>query len=320
MREISKVLFDYKDVLDFEIMLGNVCNYKCHYCFPGSNEGDVKWPKGNFDLFLKNSLRLFEFYKNNFDKKRFYIKPLGGEPTLWPQLSGYLGTLRSQFETFVRISTNASRTLRYWEEHHNNFDEIIISVHNEFSDLDHIIRVSNFLYETKSCNLYVNVLMDPNNWNRSLRCFEYLEKNSENFHLGHEVVLFNGVSVYDDNQKKVLRRLKKRQVVQPYNFESEFSPPVFLDENSKECDISVSEIFLQNLNRWRGYQCNIGLDRVYMDKEGFLRGACGQTFFNESVNLFDRDFSKKLLKFDRAVCQQDCCPCSAEIILTKEKI
>ena len=27
-----------------ELDLGNVCNYKCNYCFPGANEGTKLWP------------------------------------------------------------------------------------------------------------------------------------------------------------------------------------------------------------------------------------------------------------------------------------
>ena len=30
-----------------ELDLGNVCNYKCNYCFPGANEGTVLWPDIN---------------------------------------------------------------------------------------------------------------------------------------------------------------------------------------------------------------------------------------------------------------------------------
>ena len=41
-----------KDVLRIEIMLGNTCNYKCWYCFPGSNEGTHGWPE--YDQFVKN--------------------------------------------------------------------------------------------------------------------------------------------------------------------------------------------------------------------------------------------------------------------------
>ena len=43
---------DDPNLLRIEYMPGNLCNYKCHYCFPGSNEGDVKWP--DVDLVLKN--------------------------------------------------------------------------------------------------------------------------------------------------------------------------------------------------------------------------------------------------------------------------
>lgn len=320
MTKISKVFFDYKDVLDVELMLGNVCNFKCHYCFPGSNNGDVKWPKNNYDLFLKNTHILFDFYKKNFNKKRFYIKPLGGEPTLWPLLSDYLENIRSRHEIFVRLSTNASRTLRYWKDNYKYFDEIIISVHNEFSDPDHIINVANFLYETKSCNLYVNVLMDPINWDESLYLFNYLQTNSEHFHLGTEVVVFNGVSIYNEQQKYILENLEKRRSFQPFNFENDFAPPVFYDENLNSFNISISEIFIQNLNRWKGYKCKIGVDRIYMDKAGQIKGACGQQFFTEPVNLFEENLNLKLEKFNTVICQQTVCPCSAEIILTKEKI
>jgi organic radical activating enzyme len=320
MTEISKVFFDYKDVLDVELMLGNVCNFKCHYCFPGSNEGDIKWPKDKYNLFLKNTLSLFDFYKKNFNKKRFYIKPLGGEPTLWPLLSDYLENIRSRYEVFIRMSTNASRSLRYWKDNHKHFDEIIISVHNEFSDPDHIIDVANFLYETKSCNLYVNVLMDPANWDKSLYLFKYLQANSEHFHLGTEVVVFNGVSVYDDRQKEELRNLEKRQSSQPFNFENEFDPPVFYDKNLNSIDISISEIFIQNLNKWNGYKCNVGIDRIYMDKTGKVGGACGQQFFSEPLNLFEENLDLRLQEFTPVICRQTICPCASEIILTKEKI
>ena len=40
------------DVLTIELMLGNLCNYKCSYCFPGSNEGDHPW--ANTDTLIKN--------------------------------------------------------------------------------------------------------------------------------------------------------------------------------------------------------------------------------------------------------------------------
>ena len=50
------------NVLSIEFMLGNLCNYKCSYCFPGSNEGDHPWP--DYELLIKNLKHLLDTYKN----------------------------------------------------------------------------------------------------------------------------------------------------------------------------------------------------------------------------------------------------------------
>jgi uncharacterized radical SAM superfamily Fe-S cluster-containing enzyme len=43
--EISTVHNNWKDnVFKIDINLGNYCNYKCWYCWPGSNTGTHKFP------------------------------------------------------------------------------------------------------------------------------------------------------------------------------------------------------------------------------------------------------------------------------------
>ena len=34
-----------EDLLRIELILSDVCNYECWYCFPGSNDASVRWPK-----------------------------------------------------------------------------------------------------------------------------------------------------------------------------------------------------------------------------------------------------------------------------------
>ena len=52
-----------ENVLRIEYMLGNTCNQKCNYCFPGSNEGDLPWPE--LETVKKNLKKVLDHYKNN---------------------------------------------------------------------------------------------------------------------------------------------------------------------------------------------------------------------------------------------------------------
>jgi len=315
---ISKIVTDYKDNLDVELMLSNVCNYKCHYCFPGFNEGSLKWPSDNYDLLVSNVKHLFEYYKTNLGKKKFHVKIMGGEPTVWSDLPKFVYDLKQAEECYVRMSTNASRTLRYWKEKSNLFDQIIISVHNEFSDIDHIIDVANHIYETKKSNLYVTVLMDPYNWEISVRNFEFLLNNSCNWHLAVAPVNFEGSTRYNYKQLEYLNNAPKRTALQPIDFYTGLSAPLFLDEDNNTVDTDQHKIITNKKNCFKGFKCNIGLDKIFVYGDGEIKGACGQKFFN-NVNLYSTNFIKQLESniLQPSICTQDFCSCSSEVILTK---
>ena len=56
-----------------KISIGNVCNYKCWYCWPGSNEGTFKWP--DFDLMVNHISHVLNYYIEHTDKRKFDFKP-----------------------------------------------------------------------------------------------------------------------------------------------------------------------------------------------------------------------------------------------------
>ncbi len=101
------------EYLSVEFVLGNVCNYKCHYCFPGCNEGTHRWPE--HDIIMKNMKSLFSYYRSK-GKTFIDLKIIGGETTLWPYLEKFVTEIKNTANIFIRISTNASRTLNYWEK------------------------------------------------------------------------------------------------------------------------------------------------------------------------------------------------------------
>jgi len=315
---ISKIITDYKDNLDVELMLSNVCNYKCHYCFPGFNEGNLKWPKENYDILVKNLKTLFNFYKTNHGKQKFHVKIMGGEPTVWSELPRFVYDLKQAEQCFIRMSTNASRTMRYWKENSALFDQIIISVHNGFADMDHIINVSNYIYSTGKTNLYVTVLMDPYNWKKSVDNFEYLYYNSTNWHLAVAPVNFEGLTQYSKEQLDYMNNAPKRTATQPIDLYKGLTPTVFLDEHGNKVETDQHSIIANRQNQFKGFKCNIGIDKIFLYGDGEIKGACGQKFFN-NVNIYNDSFAEQLgtTPLNASTCTQNACSCSSEVIIAK---
>ena len=90
------------------IFIHNVCNYECSYCADYHNDGSSGWPNS------------FEPYKKFIDEVKarnpyVYLEILGGEPTLWPKFQEFIDYMR-QDGIFIEYSSNASRTLRYWNQ------------------------------------------------------------------------------------------------------------------------------------------------------------------------------------------------------------
>ena len=122
------------DMLRIEYMPGNVCNQKCHYCFPGSNEGDLLWPK--FEMVRDHFSHLLKHYESQ-GKTKSDIFLVGGEVTLWKYLPDFCEHIKSNFDSIIEISTNGTKSLKWWDRYGHLFDHVSVSVHREYADIDH---------------------------------------------------------------------------------------------------------------------------------------------------------------------------------------
>ena len=78
--------------------------------------------------------------------KKILWNMLGGEPTVWKDFNEVFRQAKEYDPNcIVRMLTNGSRTLRYWEKNAKIFDEVIISYHPERADYKHCTEVSNIL-------------------------------------------------------------------------------------------------------------------------------------------------------------------------------
>ena len=91
-------------MLRIEYMLGNLCNHKCHYCFPGSNEGDMPWP--DVEIVKRNLDHLLKHFESQ-GKTKSNIFFVGGEPTLWKGLEELCLYLKENFDVIIEAHNYA---------------------------------------------------------------------------------------------------------------------------------------------------------------------------------------------------------------------
>lgn len=308
-----------KDILRIELFLGNICNYRCWYCFPGSNEGNFKWPE--LDPLVSNLSHLIEYYIVNLNKKKFLLHIIGGEPTLWPDLRILIQELKEKYKVIVSISTNGSRSLRWWNENSNIFDHVLLSCHHQYINLDHMKTLGDLLYK-KNVNLSAIVLMDPSKWATCTSIIDDLKKSKYRWPITALEVFHQTVN-YTDEQKKYISKSLKRIPNLFWWWKTKCTPnkkaTVFFADG-KKLKVPHNWLSLNQLNKFNGWKCGVGVDTLFINPLGDVSGACGEKLYDldYKYNIFDKEFKTKfnpLIKF--TTCTKNSCDCQPEINASK---
>lgn len=323
MKDIIEVKATHTDVLRIYCDFSNVCNYKCWYCFPGANTGTHPWP--DVDIIKENIVTLVNFYNKSNIINRVELHLLGGEPTLWKGLGKFVEYVKQNSECAIKILTNGSRTLRWWEEYANYFEVIHITVHHAQADLDHIEKLSKILIEKKSL-FEVKVLMDFKNWDKCVSIVDRLFNFEEDFLLSIGPIHINGVSFYTDEQKiyfnETIRKRPSSDIIERWMDQPIRKYSIVTSDNIEQEINSDTWLFLNNLNHFNGWQCNLGINYLYIDRDGVVSGTCKQKLFGleDYYNIKDPNFKNKFSpELKPVICQQQVCMCAGEAVLPKIK-
>jgi organic radical activating enzyme len=311
------------DMLRIEYMPGNTCNHKCHYCFPGSNEGDKPW--ADVELVKQNLGHLLKHYELQ-GKTKSNIFLAGGEPTLWKGIEDLCSYLKSNFDIVIEISTNGTRKLNWWKQHAKSFDHVGVSVHREFANVDHLIEVCDTLYE-QGTFVNADVLMDPAAFDTCLDIVEKLKTSKHAWPIIAKVVHFNGAHRYTDAQLAYFDDSIKRYPSMEW-YKSTIKKPITevtitQDDDSIITTNSDSWITRNKLNYFKGWQCNIGVDFIKIFPDGTITSNCQHLLYNESVNynLYQENFLEKFTpNISPVICSKSICVCNEEVICNKRKV
>jgi MoaA/NifB/PqqE/SkfB family radical SAM enzyme len=334
MNPIEIINNNFKNSMTIEYLVGTTCNYKCHYCFTGCNDGKYKFTT-DLALLKKNLGYMIDVYRNDFNKTDIRLNINGGEPTLWPDLGEFAKHFSEEYNCRVTIVTNGSRTLRFWKEYGNYFEDIAISVHNQECDVEHIKKVMDYLYENTDCLVNATVFMDPLNFNRAVEIAEDLKNHSTPWLLKVRPIVLNGVMpLYTKEQKEYIND-KVKKMPPPEWIEkikklgrmpqSESEGMMLKLDNGEIIKIDTQYLMERDWYHFEGWQCNMGVDRFVINRGGVIQGSCGaQNLFNldKPLTIYDTDLTEKFNKdiVNPLICKQPYCGSPTEVKLPKQKI
>lgn len=309
-----------KNRLRIEYMLGNFCNYKCKYCFPGSNEGDQHWP--DIAVVKKNLSHLLNQYKK-IGKSEFLFYLIGGEPTVWKELPEFCKYFKENYSSIIHISTNGSRSFNWWKENFIHFDQIDISVHHEYAKIEHIKNISDLIYENE---VYVNcdVMFDYGYFDKCKQIVEDLKTSKHSWPIISKPILLNGKTFYNEEETKYLedglKRIPDLVWYHKVNKIDRTTVDVSFKDKSQKTIYGDNWFVLNNLNNFFKWECNIGVDFIKILPNGIIKSNCQQRLYNldKDFNLYNPVFKDEFNpKIERTICQQSICRCSSEIVINK---
>jgi len=310
------------DYFRIDIMLGNVCNYKCWYCYPGCNSGNIKWP--DLELLKTNLSHLLDYYVEHTPKRRFEFNMLGGEASHWPKFIEFITFLKSKYSCIINLTTNASKKMSWWESAAPHLNSVVISHHHEFSNLEHNRSIADFLYE-HNVVVVTTVMMDPTAWDKCIDAVDYYKGSKRRWSIIYKEVLAPGIEYTVDQQKliEVGRARKSNPFWFLKNNIKHKSKTQVVDENNKVYNVNEQTLSINRMNNFSGWECSLGVNWLAVCNDGVISGLCGNGLYstNEKFNLYDLEFKDKFHPaITSTICKQQSCSCIFELKQTKRKV
>jgi organic radical activating enzyme len=279
--------------------LGNVCNYKCSYCFHDSNKGDKRVPllktyENNLDYFLN------KIEENN--RKAYFILS-GGEPTIYADIDLILEKITSSkcYNGSILI-TNGSRTINWWQKNKHFFDSIGISFHIESADKDHILKVCEILKDKK---VTVTVMMHKDKFTECMLAHQYFIDNGILKYaalcvkaLEDTISNTNKFFEYTNQQNIFIKNnyfLSKTELNSNCNF---LDPDTCLAIDKHQNEYSYLSNIIAHIDPdFTDWSCMIGTEHISINYNGYIQANCKQDIFNKKYNLYRDNLQKENFNF-----------------------
>jgi sulfatase maturation enzyme AslB (radical SAM superfamily) len=306
IKRLDSAFYMYWTLTDF-------CNFRCNYCPSILHSGD--FAQGRKRGFPSDD-DINQFINNLINRhlrgRKLYLVLSGGEPTLHPMYATIIERLTPY--GVVCTNTNGSRGVDWWRALPVLPQQVTISLHPEFSKVDKINEVAQFLL-SKDIELQFNLSCDPNNWPATVALLDSLDDNLKA--LAVPKVLNH---LESDRSNYEYTAEQNQWMTDQQNFhrankgfsKTKFStaPYAYYDDGSKKLLNNLAEITINKEHNFKGWACTAGDTSINAHFDGNVWGS-----ICKSVNL-GRLESFELL--DAPVeCRFNYCTCPGDILIDK---
>lgn len=300
--------------------LSKRCNFNCSYC--SDTLHDFTSPHRS----LENLISIAKKIQKNIPDKKIRVWFTGGEPTTNPNFLEFCKYLKENGVTHIGLNSNGSRNVKYYSELIKYVNKIQFSSHFEFMAVDKFLENLESLPKK---NVTLNLMAEPEHWDKVKRLVSFCEQRSVNYHLKRirpkNSARFIGtqktnttkyIPPYTDEQIEWLKQ-KEHLQLQDEHGNNIHKPDILIynDIHSKP-EEKWSQNYMNNeQDNFLGWLCGIGLEGIEINSDGTIhRGVC--TVGGEISHIDDEDW--KLPKTFIS-CNKTRCTCVSDWKSTKYK-
>lgn len=303
-----KLFYIYWTLTDF-------CNFRCNYCPPHLHSGDYHSGKragfptdSQIDTFLDTLVTEY------LPGKNLMLAIGGGEPTLHQMFPTIIERMSEFGETSV--TTNGGRSVEWWASLPKLPTTVTISLHHEFTKLDKINEISNFLVGA-GVDLNYNLSCDPSNWAAAVGMYEGLADNLKCY-VQPKVLNYiggnRGTYPYTNEQRNWIKDIQSKFTRNPKALKKIKTLPIATYDNGSMRQLTnLAELTLNGDHVYKGWECYAGQDTFNIHFDGVVYSSiCKQ----EKVCKLE-DFEPRKIPF---ICKTAACACPGDLLVTKKKV
>ncbi len=292
----------HQDQIKVEWNIGKRCNYDCSYC-PESIH-DHYSPHTDINILEQTIDRLCEL------GKPLRISLTGGEPCVHPDIEDLFDYMKRKDIFWVNVTTNGTRTARWYIDNSIFFNHMVISLHFEYDWKRVLGTIHELKFADTNLDFFVNVMAHHNHMSDVREAVEFLDKAGIKYAVRRIRWTEGDHNVFDDMRydgKDLEWILSKDATVKPNT--------VITEDSGEKVYLHANDIIKKKINNFKDWKCHAGIESLMINWDGEVHRATCRVG-GSLGNIYTGTFAVPL---EPISCTRDWCTCAADIPLTKFK-